>query len=168
MEQMEEKIGGCISYEQTCAADLKVREYYNYLPKKSREKINLSGKTWKQITHPLPKRQWSVLDPKWKEQGQLPRLPKPESCSSNYVTVSSSRDIERCVGHDFQKQIVMHFLFTKHFSVFVLKWALLERFNKKFLEQRFLINLVDLKHRYAKVKKEINKIIFKRYNTVLN
>lgn len=52
MEQMEEKIGACISYEQTCAADLKVREYHNYLPKKSREKINLSGKTCKQITHP--------------------------------------------------------------------------------------------------------------------
>lgn len=49
MEQMEEKIGDCISCEQTCAADLKVREYYNYPPKKSREKINLSSKTWKKI-----------------------------------------------------------------------------------------------------------------------
>ena len=49
MEQMEEKIGDCISCKQICAADLKVREYYNYPPKKSREKINLSSKTWKKI-----------------------------------------------------------------------------------------------------------------------
>lgn len=58
MEQMEKKIGGCISCEQTCAADLKVREYYNYPPKKSREKsisvVRLGKKSSDKTDHPSP------------------------------------------------------------------------------------------------------------------
>lgn len=93
IEQMEGQIGVCTSCEQTCVADLK--ESIIIARQKIGEKINLSGKTWKKVSDKtdhssLPKRQWSVLDPNWKLQGQLPRQPKPESCSSNYVTVSSS------------------------------------------------------------------------------
>ena len=92
------KSGGCISCEQTCTEDLKE----SIIITRHNNRGNLS-QWWdlennfriKKITHPLPKRQWLVLDPKWKEQGQLPRQPKPDWVMqfSDHVTVSSSRDI---------------------------------------------------------------------------
>ena len=158
MEQMEEKIRGYIPCEQTCVADLKesiINTRQKNRGKKSISVVRLGKKIIGQNRSPIPSLNVSGRSLILREKNKV--IYQDNQNQNHAVPITSLQALvailEHCVGHDFQKQLVMRFLFTKHFSFFALKWALLELF----LEQRFLLNLVDPKHRYAKVKKEIKK-----------